>query len=65
MEQYIFLRDIQAVGFNTNPIQEKNNIGKIVIDYYSENSEEIKLPYMNKNYVEVLLNSSKGVMHRR
>lgn len=58
-------RDIQAVGFNTNPIQEKNNIGKIVIDYYSENSEEIKLPYMNKNYVEVLLNSSKGVMHRR
>lgn len=58
-------KDIQAVGFNTNPIQEKNNIGKIVIDYYSENSEEIKLPYMNKNYVEVLLNSSKGVMHRR
>ena len=55
----------QAVGFNTNPIQEKNNIGKIVIDYYSENSEEIKLPYMNKNYVEVLLNSSKGIMHRR
>lgn len=58
-------KDIQALGFNTNPIQEKNNIGKIVIDYYSENSEEIKLPYMNKNYVEVLLNSSKGVMHRR
>ncbi|MBI6009348.1 PH domain-containing protein [Clostridium perfringens] len=58
-------KDIQAVGFNTNPIQEKNNIGKIVIDYYSENSEEIKLPYMNKNYVEVLLNSSKGVIHRR
>lgn len=58
-------KDIQAVGFNTNPIQEKNNIGKIVIDYYSENSEEINLPYMNKNYVEVLLNSSKGVMHRR
>ncbi|EOU1469915.1 PH domain-containing protein [Clostridium perfringens] len=58
-------KDIQAVGFNTNPIQEKNNIGKIVIDYYSENSEEIKLPYMNKNYVEVLLNSSKGIMHRR
>ena len=58
-------KDIQAVGFNTNPIQEKNNIGKIVIDYYSENSEEIKLHYMNKNYVEVLLNSSKGVMHRR
>ena len=58
-------KDIQAVGFNTNPIQEKNNIGKIVIDYFSENSEEIKLPYMNKNYVEVLLNSSKGVMHRR
>ncbi|EHK2348059.1 PH domain-containing protein [Clostridium perfringens] len=57
-------KDIQAVGFNTNPIQE-NNIGKIVIDYYSENSEEIKLPYMNKNYVEVLLNSSKGIMHRR
>ncbi|MDK0956992.1 PH domain-containing protein [Clostridium perfringens] len=57
--------DIQAVGFNTNPIQEKNNIGKIIIDYYSENSEEIKLSYMNKNYVEVLLNSSKGVMHRR
>lgn len=53
-------KDIQAVGFNTNPIQEKNNIGKIVIDYYSENSEEIKLPYMNKNYVEVVLNSSKG-----
>ncbi|MGU8996751.1 PH domain-containing protein [Clostridium perfringens] len=58
-------KDIQAVGFNTNPIQEKNNIGKIVIDYYSENSEEIKLPYTNKNYVEVLLNSSKGIMHRR
>ena len=58
-------KDIQAIGFNTNPIQEKNNIGKIVIDYYSENSEEIKLPYMNKNYVEVLLNSSKGIMHRR
>ena len=58
-------KDIQAVGFNTNPIQEKNNIGKIIIDYYSENSEEIKLSYMNKNYVEVLLNSSKGVMHRR
>ncbi|EOU2023392.1 hypothetical protein C4D21_09510 [Clostridium perfringens] len=58
-------KDIQAVGFNTNPIQEKNNMGKIVIDYYSENSEEIKLPYMNKNYVEVLLNSSKGIMHRR
>ncbi|XZL95250.1 PH domain-containing protein [Clostridium perfringens] len=58
-------KDIQAVGFNTNPIQEKNNIGKIVIDYYSENSEEIKLPYMNKNYVEVLLNSSKGIMHKR
>ncbi|MGM8304670.1 PH domain-containing protein [Clostridium perfringens] len=58
-------KDIQAVGFNTNPIQEKNNIGKIVIDYYSENSEEIKLTYMNKNYVEVLLNSSKGIMHKR
>lgn len=58
-------KDIQAIGFNTNPIQEKNNIGKIVIDYYSENSEEIKLPYMNKNYVEVLLNSSKGIMHKR
>ncbi|NGT12274.1 PH domain-containing protein [Clostridium perfringens] len=58
-------KDIQAVGFNTNPIQEKNNIGKIVIDYYSENSEEIKLPYMNKNYVEVLLNSSKGMVHKR
>lgn len=58
-------KDIQALGFNTNPIQEKNNIGKIVIDYYSENSEEIKLPYMNKNYVEVLLNSSKGIMHKR
>ncbi|XZI42938.1 PH domain-containing protein [Clostridium perfringens] len=58
-------KDIQAVGFNTNPIQEKNNIGKIVIDYYSENSEEINLPYMNRNYVEVLLNSSKGIMHRR
>ncbi|HII4416207.1 PH domain-containing protein [Clostridium perfringens] len=58
-------KDIQAVGFNTNPIQEKNNIGKIVIDYYSENSEEINLPYMNKNYVEVLLNSSKGIMHKR
>ncbi|MDK0862323.1 PH domain-containing protein [Clostridium perfringens] len=58
-------KDIQAVGFNTNPIQEKNNIGKIVIDYYSENSEEIKLPYMNKNYVEVLSNSSKGIVHKR
>ncbi|MGV1063137.1 PH domain-containing protein [Clostridium perfringens] len=58
-------KDIQAVGFNTNPIQEKNNIGKIIIDYYSENSEEIKLPYMNKNYVEVLLNSSKGIVHKR
>lgn len=58
-------KDIQAVGFNTNPIQEKNNIGKIVIDYYSENSEEINLPYMNKKYVEVLLNSSKGIMHKR
>ncbi|MCX0380060.1 PH domain-containing protein [Clostridium perfringens] len=58
-------KDIQAVGFNTNPIQEKNNIGKIIIDYYSENSEEIKLPYMNKNYVEVLLNSSKGILHKR
>ncbi|WP_415298065.1 PH domain-containing protein [Clostridium perfringens] len=58
-------KDIQAVGFNTNPIQEKNNIGKIIIDYYSENSEEIKLPYMNKNYVEVLLNSSKGMVHKR
>ncbi|EHK2335185.1 PH domain-containing protein [Clostridium perfringens] len=58
-------KDIQAVGFNTNPIQEKNNIGKIVIDYYSENSEEIKLPYMNKNYVEVLLNSSKGIVNKR
>lgn len=57
--------DIQAVGFNTNPIQEKNNIGKIVIDYYSENSEEINLPYMNKNYVEVLLNSSKGIVNKR
>ncbi|WP_221388323.1 PH domain-containing protein [Clostridium perfringens] len=58
-------KDIQAVVFNTNPIQEKNNIGKIVIDYYSENSEEIKLPYMNKNYVEVLLNSSKGIVNKR
>lgn len=58
-------KDIQAVGFNTNPIQEKNDIGKVIIDYYSENSEEIKLPYMNKNYVEVLLNSSKGIMHKR
>lgn len=58
-------KDIQAVGFNTNPIQEKNDIGKIIIDYYSENSEEIKLPYMNKNYVEVLLNSSKGIVHKR
>lgn len=57
-------KDIQAVGFNTNPIQEKNNIGKIVIDYYSENSEEINLPYMNKNYVEVLLNSSKGIVQK-
>ena len=57
--------DIQAVGFNTNPIQEKNNIGKIVIDYYSENSEEINLPYMNKNYVEVLLNISKGIVNKR
>lgn len=58
-------KDIQAVGFNTNPIQEKNNIGKIIIDYYSENSEEIKLPYMNKNYVELLLNSSKRIVHKR
>ncbi|WP_150541450.1 PH domain-containing protein [Clostridium perfringens] len=58
-------KDIQALGFNTNPIQEKNNIGKIVIDYYSENSEEINLPYMNKNYVEVLLNSSKGIVNKR
>ena len=58
-------KDIQAIGFNTNPIQEKNNIGKIVIDYYSENSDEIKLPYMNKNYVEVLLNSSKGIVNKR
>ena len=58
-------KDIQAVGFNTNPIKEKNNIGKIIIDYYSENSEEIKLPYMNKNYVEVLLNSSKGIVYKR
>ncbi|MDU1968562.1 MAG: PH domain-containing protein [Clostridium perfringens] len=57
-------KDIQAIGFNTNPIQEKNNIGKIVIDYYSENSEEINLPYMNKNYVEVLLNSSKGIVQK-
>lgn len=52
-------RDIQAVEFKTNPIQYKNNIGKITIDYYSESSEEIKLMYMNKNYVEKLIEASK------
>ena len=48
-------RDIQAVEFKTNPIQSKNNVGKITIDYYSESSEEIKLMYMNKSYVEKLI----------
>ncbi|UOW69227.1 PH domain-containing protein [Paraclostridium bifermentans] len=52
-------RDIQAVEFKTNPIQAKNNVGKITIDYYSESSEEIKLMYMNKNYVEKLIEASK------
>lgn len=52
-------RDIQAVEFKTNPIQSKNNVGKITIDYYSESSEEIKLIYMNKNYVEKLIEASK------
>lgn len=52
-------RDIQAVEFKTNPIQSKNNVGKITIDYYSESSEEIKLMYMNKNYVEKLIEDSK------
>ncbi|EQK41754.1 bacterial PH domain protein [[Clostridium] bifermentans ATCC 19299] len=52
-------RDIQAVEFKTNPIQYKNNVGKITIDYYSESSEEIKLMYMNKNYVEKLIEASK------
>lgn len=52
-------RDIQAVEFKTNPIQFKNNVGKITIDYYSESSEEIKLMYMNKNYVEKLIEASK------
>ena len=52
-------RDIQAVEFKTNPIQSKNNVGKITIDYYSESSEEIKLMYMNKNYVEKLIEASK------
>lgn len=51
--------DIQAVEFKTNPIQSKNNVGKITIDYYSESSEEIKLMYMNKNYVEKLIEASK------
>ena len=49
------IKDIQAVEFKTNPIQERKNIGKIVINYYSENSEEIKLSYMDKNYVKKLL----------
>lgn len=52
-------RDIQAVEFKTNPIQSKNNVGKITINYYSESSEEIKLMYMNKNYVEKLIEASK------
>lgn len=52
-------RDIQAVELKTNPIQSKNNVGKITIDYYSESSEEIKLMYMNKNYVEKLIEASK------
>lgn len=52
-------RDIQAVEFKTNPIQSKNNVGKITIDYYSESSEEIKLMYMNKNYVDKLIEASK------
>lgn len=52
-------RDIQAVEFKTNPIQSKKNVGKITIDYYSESSEEIKLMYMNKNYVEKLIEASK------
>ncbi|GAA0100725.1 hypothetical protein UT300012_14400 [Paraclostridium bifermentans] len=52
-------RDIQAVEFKTNPIQSKNNVGKITIDYYSESSEEIKLMYINKNYVEKLIEASK------
>ncbi|WGX77273.1 PH domain-containing protein [Paraclostridium bifermentans] len=50
---------MQAVEFKTNPIQLKNNIGKITIDYYSESSEEIKLIYMNKHYVEKLIEVSK------
>lgn len=54
-------KDIQAVAFNTNPIQSKNNIGKITIDYYSEISEEIKLQYMDKQYVEKLVKASKGL----
>ncbi|GAA0713384.1 hypothetical protein GCM10008904_27620 [Paraclostridium ghonii] len=53
-------RDIQSVEFKTNPIQSKNNVGKITIDYYSELSEEIKIIYMNKHYVEQLIESSKG-----
>lgn len=53
-------RDIQAVEFKTNPIQSKNNVGKITISYYSELSEEIKIVYMNKNYVSQLIESSKG-----
>lgn len=53
-------RDIQAVEFKTNPIQSKNNVGKITIDYYSELSEEIKIIYMNKHYVSQLIESSKG-----
>ncbi len=53
-------KDIQAVLFKTNPIQVRNGVGKITIDYYSEVSEEIELPYMKKEYIKELLRISKG-----
>lgn len=51
-------RDIQAVSFKDNPIQSNLGIGKIIIDYYSEIVEEIKLPYMKKELVNEILNES-------
>lgn len=51
-------RDIQAVSFKDNPIQSNLGVGKIIIDYYSEIVEEVKLPYMKKEFVNEILNES-------
>ncbi|MDQ0150539.1 PH domain-containing protein [Eubacterium multiforme] len=49
-------KDIQAVQFKTTPFQERYNLGKILINYYSEIGEVITLNYMRKECVSKILN---------